>query len=993
MKKLLAGLLIYLMAVTPVWTQATLVPNAKQQFFDNVGDPLAGGSVTMYVPNSTNKKTTWQDAAQTINNANPIILDSAGRAVIFGQGNYQQLLKASSGTTIWNAFTSALGSASPSGATGTDTAPVGTVMPYSGFSIPTNWALAYGQAVSRTTFSALKTALTIVDTAVSCTNGSATLTGFASTAMMRIGAPIEATCFTTGVTIATIVSATSITISAMASATNTVTTTVFPWGNGDGASTFNVPDLRGRTFAGADAMGGTAAARLTTTYYGASAAAPGVSGGSQSATLSVDNLPAHNHGGVTGSSTIGAPVFPIFTTIAGGSSTHVLAPDGAGAVSSGSVALTGTHSHTISSQGSFTPFAIIQPTMTVNYIIKMAPNTTGAGGVVSIGGMFGDIVCDGSFLCASQTIGLATQLTGTVLGNIGATALSPVGITFTQWMDAVCSLTQGSIIYRSASTWTCLSPGTSGQGLQTGGAGSNPSWATIPGTGTVSSVALALPASAFTVTGSPVTSSGTLTGSFTTQAANLIFAGPSGGAAAVPTFRSLVGADIPAGFTLSTLALGGCTLGTDTFCVQGTSSFSSTINVAGALTAAGISYPTVGRSGGVAYFSNSTTIASSQPLTANQLVIGGGAGSAPATLGALGTGTTVLHGNSGGAPFFAPVSLTADIVGIAALANGGTNAALTASLGGVIYSTASAFAVLSGTATASFPLLSGSSAAPTWATIQYPTSATSGGIPFFSSATAISSSAALSPNSFVLGGGAGTTPTTTANAIMSTPGNLILGQVGSVAGKVTLSGSTASFVTLQAPASLTPGTIFQVPDDNGTGGFVLTTNGSGVTSWTSPSSGGTVTSVAAGTGMSFSTITATGSVAIDKASAANFAAGTSNKTLTTDIAVSAAAPLTLTAAATITPDLNTGFNFVLIPTSAFTIANPSNISGKDGRSFCLKTIQAATPFTVTWGSFYQAPGGSSTASLTASAGAKDMFCFMIWSANEIFLLASKNFSH
>jgi len=67
----------------------------------------------------------------------------------------------------------------------------------------------------------------------------------------------------------------------------------------------------------------------------------------------------------------------------------------------------------------------------------------------------------------------------------------------------------------------------------------------IPSTvGTVSSVGLSLP-SIFSVTNSPVTASGTLTGTFATQAANTIFAGPTTGGAAVPTFRSLVAADIP----------------------------------------------------------------------------------------------------------------------------------------------------------------------------------------------------------------------------------------------------------------------------------------------------------------------------------------------------------------------------------------------------------------------------------------------------------------
>lgn len=64
---------------------------------------------------------------------------------------------------------------------------------------------------------------------------------------------------------------------------------------------------------------------------------------------------------------------------------------------------------------------------------------------------------------------------------------------------------------------------------------------------------------------------------------------------------------------------------------------------------------TVGTSGGVLYFSGTTTIASSALLTANQIVLGGGAGTAPATLGSLGTTTTVLHGNAGGAPSFSAI--------------------------------------------------------------------------------------------------------------------------------------------------------------------------------------------------------------------------------------------------------------------------------------------------------------------------------------------------
>lgn len=71
-------------------------------------------------------------------------------------------------------------------------------------------------------------------------------------------------------------------------------------------------------------------------------------------------------------------------------------------------------------------------------------------------------------------------------------------------------------------------------------------YANSGGSGTVTSVGLTLP-SQFTVTGSPVTTSGTLAGAWQNQAANTVLAGPTTGGAAAPTFRSLVAADITAG--------------------------------------------------------------------------------------------------------------------------------------------------------------------------------------------------------------------------------------------------------------------------------------------------------------------------------------------------------------------------------------------------------------------------------------------------------------
>lgn len=91
--------------------------------------------------------------------------------------------------------------------------------------------------------------------------------------------------------------------------------------------------------------------------------------------------------------------------------------------------------------------------------------------------------------------------------------------------------------------------------------------------GTVTSVALSLP-NIFTVSGSPVTTSGTLTGTLATQTANYVFAGPTTGSAAAPTFRALVAADIP-DISATYLTL------TGTRTASGTYTFSGTVNLSG----------------------------------------------------------------------------------------------------------------------------------------------------------------------------------------------------------------------------------------------------------------------------------------------------------------------------------------------------------------------------------------------------------------------------
>lgn len=91
----------------------------------------------------------------------------------------------------------------------------------------------------------------------------------------------------------------------------------------------------------------------------------------------------------------------------------------------------------------------------------------------------------------------------------------------------------------------------------------------------------------------------------------------------------------------------------------------------------------LGTSGGVPYFSSTSILSPSAALTLSRLVLGGGAGAAPTVLGSLGTTTTLLHGNAGGAPTFGAVTLTTDVTGILPPANGGVyNSGTTVGFGG-----------------------------------------------------------------------------------------------------------------------------------------------------------------------------------------------------------------------------------------------------------------------------------------------------------------------
>jgi microcystin-dependent protein len=136
------------------------------------------------------------------------------------------------------------------------------------------------------------------------------------------------------------------------------------YGSGDGSTTFNLPDLRGRTPAGLDNLGGSDAGRLSW------ANTLGTTGGAQNHTLSTSEIPAHDHGSA-GSHSHAAPtggfITNVYPTLAAwspvGSTGHLEMNGGVFTQNSG------THTHT--SVGSGASHNNMQPTILLSYIIKV----------------------------------------------------------------------------------------------------------------------------------------------------------------------------------------------------------------------------------------------------------------------------------------------------------------------------------------------------------------------------------------------------------------------------------------------------------------------------------------------------------------------------------------------------------------------------------------------------------------------------------------------
>jgi microcystin-dependent protein len=254
----------------------------------------------------------------------------------------------------------------------------GMVMPYVALTAPTGWLFAYGQAVSRSTYSALFSAIvstvgtfttTIASPAVATktahpfrtgdqvylTTTGALPTGLTANTIYYVHV-IDANTFHFSTTQANSFASTYITTTGTQSGTHTIV--YCPYGLGDGSTTFNIPDLRGRVVAGKDDMGGTPANLLTLAQtQGVRGYNLGNTGGEQGHQITTAELASHAH------ST--APTTSDGNVVGGGAG-------GAGAnITQGGGAFRTYNAVNGGSTGSDTAHNNIQPTLIVNYIIKI----------------------------------------------------------------------------------------------------------------------------------------------------------------------------------------------------------------------------------------------------------------------------------------------------------------------------------------------------------------------------------------------------------------------------------------------------------------------------------------------------------------------------------------------------------------------------------------------------------------------------------------------
>ena len=172
---------------------------------------------------------------------------------------------------------------------------------------------------------------------------------------------------------------------------------------------------------------------------------------------------------------------------------------------------------------------------TTGYISRTGSGTTAArtftAGSTRISITNGDGVSGNTTIDAIEANFNLNNISGTLQINKGGTALTALG-TANQYL-AVNTL-GNALVYKTF---------VAGTGISISHVGTNTTISATGGTGTVTSVGLNAHAH-FSVTGSPVTGSGTLAFTWVNQGPNIVLAGPTIGSGQ-PAFRSLIENDIP----------------------------------------------------------------------------------------------------------------------------------------------------------------------------------------------------------------------------------------------------------------------------------------------------------------------------------------------------------------------------------------------------------------------------------------------------------------